>query len=491
MILTMLVALYTSRVILNTLGVEDYGIYNVVGGVVSMFGFFNSAMSTATQRFLSFEIGKNDFAKLKKTFNATQIIHVGIAILIFILAETVGLWFVKNYLIIPVERINAAIWTYHFSVLSFMVSIIQVPYNATIIAHERMNVYAYVSIIEVSLKLLIAFMLTWISFDKLILYSILLFFVTLIIATTYRFYVSKNFKETKFEIVKDKKLYKTLISYSGWSLFGNIAAVAQNQGINIILNMFFGPIINAAKGIATQVQNAVQSFVSNFQTAVKPQIIKSYAIGEKDYMTSLIIRSSKFSFYLIFLLSLPIMLEINQILKFWLKTVPEYTPIFTILILIIVLITSISGPLMTAVQATGKIEIYQAIIGTLLVLTLPISYLFLKWGYPPEVALCVTIIIEIIALIFRLLFLKKLINFPVLNFVKEVILRNILITLLSFSLPLIIRNLIDPNLTRLFFVILFSLIWNTIIIYYIGLNKKEKEIMFIVFNRIKKKMKFQ
>jgi O-antigen/teichoic acid export membrane protein len=272
MILTMLVSLYTSRVILNTLGIEDYGIYNVVGGVVSMFAFFNSAMSSATQRFLSYEIGRGDFEQLRKTFNATQIIHIGIAILIFILAETVGSWFVKTYLVIPSERLEAAIWVYHFSVLSFMVSIIQVPYNATIIAHERLNVYAYVSIIEVTLKLLIVFMLTWITFDKLKLYGILYFCVVFIIAVIYRVYTRRNFQESRFEVVKDKKLYKTLINYSGWNLFGNIAGVAKGQGVNIILNIFFGPAVNAARGIAMQVQAAVNSFVSNFQMAVNPQI---------------------------------------------------------------------------------------------------------------------------------------------------------------------------------------------------------------------------
>ena len=474
MILTMLVSLYTSRVILNTLGVEDYGIYNVVGGVVSMFAFFNSAMSSATQRFLSYEIGRGDFVQLQKTFNATQIIHIGIAILIFILAETVGLWFVKTYLVIPAERLEAAIWVFHFSVLSFMVSIIQVPYNATIIAHERMNVYAYVSIIEVTLKLLIVFMLTWITFDKLKLYGILHFCVVLIIAAIYRVYTRRNFQESRFELVKDKKLYKTLISYSGWSLFGNIAAVAQGQGVNIILNIFFGPVVNAARGIAVQVEGAVNSFVNNFQMAVNPQIIKSYAANEKDYMTSLIIRSSKFSFYLLFLLSLPIILEIDQILKMWLINVPSYAQIFTVLILVITFITSISGPLKIAIQSTGKIAVYQVVIGTLLIFILPISYGFLKLGYPPEITLYITIVIEIIALILRFFFLKKLLDFPVFRFIKDVIVRNIIITVLSTSLPLLIRFLMDDNIVRLFCVILVALIWNTLVIYFIGLTKFEK-----------------
>jgi O-antigen/teichoic acid export membrane protein len=477
MILTMLVSLYTSRVVLNTLGVEDFGIYNVVGGVVMMFAFFNSAMSSATQRFISFELGKGNFVQLRKTFNASQIIHIGIAVLIFVIAETVGIWFVKIYMVIPSERMEAAIWVYHFSVLSFMVSIIQVPYNATIIAHERMNVYAYVSILEVLLKLLIVFMLTWITYDKLKLYAILNLVVTYLIASIYRVYTRRNFKESKFEVVKDKKLFKTLISYSGWNLFGNIAGVAQGQGINIILNIFFGPVLNAARGIATQVQSAVNSFVNNFQVAVNPQIIKSYAANEKEYMISLIIQSSKYSFYLLFLLSLPIILEVDQILKLWLITVPEYAPIFTILVLIVILITSISGPLKIAVQATGKVAIYQAVIGTLLFLTLPISYVFLKSGYPPEVTLYITIAIEIIALIFRLFFLKKLINFPVFRFIKEIIFRNIPIILLSTSLPLLVKKTIDENIWRLLIVVCVSLIWNSIVIYYVGLKTSEQKVI--------------
>ena len=487
MILTMMVSLYTSRVILNTLGVEDFGIYNVVGGVVSMFAFFNSAMSSATQRFLSYEIGKGDFVQLRKTFNATQIIHIGIAVLIFILAETVGLWFVKSYLVIPPERLDAAIWVYHFSVLSFMVSIIQVPYNATIIAHERMNVYAYVSIIEVSLKLLIVFMLTWITYDKLKLYGILYFSVVFIVAAIYRVYTRRNFEESKFEFVNDQKLYKTLISYSGWNLFGNIAAVAKGQGVNILLNIFYGPVVNAARGIAMQVQAAVNSFVSNFQMAVNPQIIKSYAADEREYMYSLVIRGSKFSFYLLFFLSLPIMIEVDQILKLWLKTVPEYSSIFTILVLVIILIDCVSGPLMTAIQATGKIKVYQAVVGSLLMLILPISYFLLKLGYSPEITLYVNIVISIIALSFRLYLVWKLLEFPIQRFVEEIILKNILIVLLSLSLPLLIRTSMDEHFIRLIVIVFVTLFWNAVIIFSLGLQKSEKAIVIRGINKILKR----
>lgn len=487
MILTMVVTLYTSRVVLNVLGVEDYGVYNVVGGVVTMFAFFNSAMSNATQRFLSYEIGKEDNDGLKKVFNASQLIHIGIALLIGILAETMGLWFVKTYLVIPAERMEAAVWVYHFSVFAFIVTVIQVPYNAIIIARERMNAFAYISVLEVFLKLVIVFMLSCLDFDKLKLYGVLYFVVILLIGFVYRVYTRINFKETEFELIKDKELYKTLLYYSGWNLFGNIAGIAKVQGINILLNIFFGPIVNAARGIASQVQGAVNSFVVNFQMAVNPQIIKSYASGDNDYMTLLTIRSSKLSFYLLFLLSFPIILEVEQVLKLWLKVVPEYAPIFTVLVLVVVLIDCFSGPLMTAAQATGKIKMYQIVVGTLQFLILPLSYLFLVNGYSPEIAMYINIVISIIALFFRIYFLKYLIDFPVLVFVRDVIIRCGVVVIVSISLPLFVKYNLDVTYFNLFTVIVLAFVWTIIVMYVIGLNKLEKEFLLkLVRKKIKK-----
>lgn len=475
MILTMLVSLYTSRLVLNTLGVEDYGTYNVVGGVVTMFGFFNGAMSVATQRFLSFDLGRNDYIQLSKTFNATQLIHIGIALLVFILAETIGLWFVNNQLNLPEGRMEAARWVYHFSVMSFLVSIIQVPYNAVIISRERMSVYAYVSILEVLLKLLIVFMLTLIAFDKLKLFAILLFAVSFIVACIYRIYTLRNFEETRFELVKDKILYKTLISYSAWSLFGNIAGVAKGQGVSIILNIFFGTVMNAAQGVAIQISAAVTSFVSNFQMASNPQIIKSYASEDKVYMTNLVIRTSKFSFYLLFILTLPVMLEIEYILKLWLKHVPDYTAIFTRLILINALIDTVSGPLIISLVSTGKIKVYQSVVGILLILILPISYCFFKFGFPPESTFFISISIAIIAFIFRLLLTKKQIpEFSIRQFLHEVIIRNIPVILLSVLITWLIRNNMQVGFTRLVIVTFTSFCISTITIYLIGLKSNEK-----------------
>ena len=398
MFLTLGVSLYTSRVVLNTLGVEDFGIYNVVGGVVMMFSFLNSSMASATQRFLSFELGKNDLIQLKKVFSMSVNIHVIIALAIFILAETIGLWFLNTKLVIPAERLYAANWVYQFSILSFMVTILSVPYNAIIIANERMKVYAYVSIIEVILKLIILYILVWFGFDKLKLYAILVFFVSAIIWLIYKTYCNSNFSESKYQYYWDKPLFSTLMNYAGWNLFGNLAVVTMVQGINIMLNLFFGPIVNAARGIAYQVNGAVNSFVINFQMAMNPQIVKSYASGDLKYMHKIIFQGAKYSFFLLFILSLPILLETELILKIWLKNVPEHTIIFTRLAIINVLIDSISGPLMTAAQATGNIKKYQAIVGGLLLLILPISYLFLIMGYPPEITLYISISISIIAL---------------------------------------------------------------------------------------------
>ena len=474
MILTMIDSLYTSRVILNTLGVEDYGINNVVGGVVTMFAFFNSALSSATQRFLTFEIGKGDSLQLRKTFNTTLIIHIGIAILVLLLAETIGLWFVKTYLVIPHERMEAAIWVYHFSVFSFLVSIVQVPYNAMIIAHERMNVYAYLGILEVCLKLLIVFMLTIVSFDKLKLYAVLHFCVVFFVASIFRIYTRKHFEESRFMLVSDKQLYRSIFSFSAWSLIGNVAVIMKGQGVNILLNLFYGPVVNAARAIAYQVQAALYNFVINFQLALKPQIIKSYATDNLGYMHQLVFRGTKFSYYLLFGLSLPIMLEPEIILKLWLKIVPDYSVIFLRLVLIDVLIESIAGLLVTSAHASGKIKVYQTVVGFLFILNLPISYFLLKSGYQPEITMYVSIIITLLALISRLFMVSNLVNFSIRDYFKKVLAPIILVTVISATPPLLIQYFFEEDTARILLVITSSLFTFISAVYLIGLNKEER-----------------
>ncbi|MFV0507372.1 MAG: MATE family efflux transporter [Bacteroidales bacterium] len=480
-ILTLLVSLYTSRVVLEVLGVVDFGIYNVVGGFVTMFTFLNGAMSAATQRFLSFEIGKGNQNQLRNVFGMSVNIHLVIAAIIFILAETVGLWFVVNKLVIPSGRFEAAMWVYQLSILSLMVGMLSVPYNALIISHERMGVFAYVSIFEVALKLLIVFMLQWFSFDKLKLYAALVFLVSIIVRLIYGVYCNRQFKETRFHWFWDSSLFKTLASYAGWNLWGSFAVVAMGQGVNVLLNIFFGPMVNAARGIAFQVKSAVIGFVQNFQMAMNPPIVKSYASGNQDYMFRLVSQGAKLSYFMLLVLSTPIFLETEFILQLWLKQVPEYTVVFVRLILIGILIDSISGTLMTAVQAVGKIKVYQSVVGGLLILNLPVSYLALKLGREPESTLIVSISISLVALIFRLFFLKKLINFDLMLFAKNVLLRIVLVmgTLILICLPFLWDKMnMHPILS-----ILLSGVTTCLLVYFLGATKEERT---FVRNYIKK-----
>ncbi len=487
MLFTMAVSLYTSRVVLNTLGVEDFGIYNVVGGIVTMFSFLNNAMSSGTQRFLSFELGRNNFEQLTKIFSMSINIHVTIALIIFILAETVGLWFLNTYLSIPAERMIAANWVYQLSILAFMITVSMVPFNASIIAHEQMNVYAYASIIEVALKLLIVFMLQWFGFDKLKLYAILILGVSLTISAIYIIYCRRNFKECRYQYFWDKTLYKTLMSYAGWNLWGNVAAVSFNEGINILLNIFFGPVVNAARGIAFQVNGAVNGFVSNFQMAMNPQIVKSYAAEDKKYMDQLIFQGSKYSFFLLFLLSLPILLEIDTILLWWLKVVPEHTALFCRLVLINALIDCISGPLITAAQATGKIKKYQTVVGGLLLLNLPVSYIFLKLGYNPEITLYVAISFSFIALLSRIYMLRTMIQLSAKKYMRFVVFRIMNVAGYAIIIPLGLSFYFTNELLRLVITVPTSVIMTLISIYFIGINKEErvfvKNRIFLIFHK--------
>lgn len=474
MLLTMCITLYTSRVVLNTLGVDDFGIYNVVGGIVAMFAFLNTSMASATQRFYSFELGQQNYTQLKKVFSLTLSLHIGVAMIIFLLAETVGLWFFNTQMNIPPGRMEAAKWVYQFAVFSFMVSVIQVPYNATIIAHEKMGVYAWVSIIEVSLKLLIVFLLVKVSFDKLKLYALLMFLVTLIVSIIYGIYCKMKYAECTYKLFWDKKLYHILVSYAGWNLFGGISAVGMNQGINILLNIFFGPVINAARAIAFQVNMAINSFVQNFQLAVNPQIIKSYACGDCDYMRKLVFQSSKYSFFLLLFLSLPVLMETDIILNIWLKIVPDYTVLFCQLVILNTWIDSVSGPLMISAQASGRIKVYQLLIGSLLLLNLPVSYCFIRLGFQPQVTIYISMIISVLALFARLWMLKILLNFPVLIYIRRVLGTVLLVAMISVILPACTKALMHEGYLRFFVVCITSVISVCLTIYLIGLSIKER-----------------
>lgn len=478
MLLVMAVSLFTSRIVLRELGVSDYGVYSLVGGIVAMFGFFNSAMSSATQRYLSFDIGKANPQKLQKTFSATLTIHTGIAVLVLILAETLGLWYINYKMVFPPERTFAVNVVYQFSILSFLLGIIQVPYNALIIARERMNVYAYVSVLEVSLKLIIVFLLVYFGSDKLITYAILTFLVSFIIRIVYQVYCRRNFKESKYRFEYDKTYYRELMSYSGWNLFGNIAAVARGQGNNIVLNLFFGVIANAAYGITMVVQGAVSAFITNFMVAVNPQITKTFAKGDLGSMHRLINRSSKFSFLLALLLISPIILHIEFILKLWLVNPPKFSAEMISVALLCMLVDTLSGPLMTGIQATGKIKSYQAVVGILVFLNLPISYLILKFNLSasPVIIFKVWLGISLVSLFLRLYYLKIQANYSLRSFFKEVLLQVIGIAVLSYSIGYGVTFLFEE--ITILNVIIQSILYLGVLVfavYFLILNQNEKQ----------------
>jgi|SRR5690554_4134955 len=484
MILVMGVSLFTSRIVLQELGISDYGIYSLVGGIVALFGFFNAAMSSATQRYLSFDIGKGDQEKLRKTFSASLTIHAGIALLVLILAETIGLWYVNYKMVFPPERNFAVNVVYQFSIFSFLLGIIQVPYNALIIARERMNVYAYVSILEVILKLIIVFLLVYFGSDKLITYAILTFVVSFIIRVIYQVYCRKHFKESKYKFEYDKEYYRELMSYSGWNMFGSLAMVARGQGSNILLNLFFGTVANAAYGITMVVQGAVQGFVSNFQMAVNPQIIKNYARGDMQQSLNMIYQSAKLSFFVMLILVVPFLVNIEYIINLWLKEVPPHSIDFIRLALVSLLIDTISGPLVVGAQATGKIKLYQIVIGSFLIMTFPITYILFKYFHNPYVLFWVFIVNALVSLIFRTFFLRNMIGLKIKDFFMKVMSPIIVVS----ALVLFLYSFFNYKAEDFYQFVVQSLLCGFVILlltFYFGLNVKER---IFVIQAIKKKL---
>ena len=470
----MLVTLYTSRVVLNTLGVTDYGIYNVVGGVVAMFGFINGSMSSATQRYITFALGRGDMENLQKVFCTALQIHVLIAVLIIILGETVGLWFMYTQMQIPADRMDAAFWVLQCSIVSTAVMVISVPYNADIIAHEKMSAFAYISILEAVLKLTIVFALVLSPFDRLIFYAFLILAVQLLIRLCYSHYCSKHFEESKYRHVWDKSLFKEMTGFAGWSIFGNLAGVLFGQGLNMLLNVFFGPVVNAARAVSVQVQNAIQQFVGNFQIALNPQITKTYAKGEIDEMHKLMFRSARFSFYLLFFLSLPVLFETEFILTVWLKTVPDNTIVFLRIIICISLLYTLSNPLAIANQATGKVRKYQALCGSILLMILPVSYVCLKLGCPAYSVFIVHFVMESIAQLARMIMLRPLIGIRIADYLKNIYARVVAVIALSVLVPFVVYENMDDTVVRFFAMCLICVLSVGTVVYTVGLSKNER-----------------
>lgn len=475
-ILIMLVSLYTVRVVLATLGAEDYGIYNVVAGVVVLFSFVNNAMATSVQRYLNFYLGKGDTEKTQEVYSKSLVIHGIICLIFIVLAETVGLWFVSQKLNIPDARKTAAFWCYQAAAITTLANIMRVPYNAVIIAYERMTFFAELSIVEAVLKLLVVFLLVVSPFDKLIFYSFLLTLVAFMILFCYKLYCNKKFEIAHFKKSRDKALGKELVSFSGWSLFGAVANVANSQGTNIVLNIFTNVTVNAAMGIANQVNSAVYSFVSNFQTAFNPQLVKSYAAGEKEEFNTLIFRTSKFSFLLLWIIVLPLSLNLETVLTLWLKKIPDYSVGFVQLILIYSLIDAINGPLWTAVQARGKIKSYQIIVSLLIFANLPASIIAFYLGANPYSILIIRISFGIVITAFRIIYLKKNMELKAASFVTDVILRCILVVALTFALVKLCVCKLDG---AIYFVLscVLSVVFCGLLSFFVGFKKSERAVV--------------
>jgi len=481
-ILALLVSLYTVRVVLETLGVEDYGIYNVVSGVVVLFTFLNRAMTSGTQRFLNFALGRNDTEQARNVYSVGLVIHVLIAMLVVILAQTLGLWFFFTWLNIPPERHNAAFVVYQFSVLATIIGILQNPYKATIIAYEKMSFFATLSIIEAALKLGIVFLLSVILFDKLIAYAFLLCIAGFVFFMVYKIYCNRTFEIASFRHCRDRELLKQFLRFSGWSVFGGMANLSREHGANILINIFFGVTLNAAMGIATRVNSVVFQFVSNLQTAINPQIIKSYSAQDYDYFMKLIFRTTKISFCLIFFFVLPLYINVGFVLQIWLTSVPEYTIIFTQLILLSSLVMAIAGPLMTSIQATGDIMKYQVIISCFIFANLPLSLFFLWMGFSPAWVLIIRVSLEAVILIWRIFFLRKRIRLPVFGFFCEVIIPMFIIAAGSTLITIFVSKFFTDEWNRLIVSCIIATLSISCLMYLIGLSRHEK---FLLKNWVK------
>lgn len=422
MLFIMAVSLYTSRVNLNVLGIENNGIYQVVGGIVTILAFLNGSLAGATSRFLSFEIGRGDSIKLRLTFSASLTIHIILAVIILIIAETGGLWFLNNKLIIPENRLFAANIVYQCSIVSCLISIIQIPYTAIIIAREKMGAFAYLGIVDVMLKLAICYLLYLIPFDKLIIYGILVTVVSLLNISLYQFYVHKNFKECRFTWIKDMEIVKPILSFSGWNLFGNLGVAARTQGINILLNMFLGPAINAAAGFAGSIGNAVFAFSNNFLTAIRPPIVKAYSQQEFIKMQDLMINASKYSFCLLLIFSTPFFFESQYIVTLWLKTPPLYTAQLCVIELALHLLSSLFIPLVFVIHATGKIKFMSIVNGSIWFSTIPLSFIGLKLGLGPTIPYLIKIFLLIFIVISNIYNVRKLIpSFDIVQYLKKAV----------------------------------------------------------------------
>ena len=490
MLFLMVISLYTSRVILKALGVEDYGIYNVVGGFVAMFSMISTSLASAISRFITFSLAKDSPERVREVFSTSIIIQIALCILLLLIAETIGVWFISNKMVIPADRLFAANWVFQISVLTTMIQLISIPYNGLIIAHEKMSAFAFIGIYEGIVKLLIAFVVPYSSADSLILYAILMCLLSVSVRFIYGYYCSKKFPETKFKFVFDKDLLKKMFGFAGWNFIGTTSGVLRSQGINILINIFCGPAVNAARGIAMQVNNAVSGFSRNFITAIRPQITKSYAVGDKASYENLVMKCSKFSFFILMILCIPIITEANFIINLWLVDVPQYTVEFVCVILLLTMTDSYSSSLTTILLATGKIKKYQILVGGIQLLNFPLAYVLLKLGFSPVSTVSSVIVVSILCMITRLHLLKTMIQFPTVQFYTKVVLKSLLVFALCFAIIIPIKHLINIGGWGEFAInIVVSEVVCLSLIYTLGLTKPERKFVVSSINKVIKRNK--
>ncbi|WP_346712699.1 holin [Mediterranea massiliensis] len=488
MILLMGISLYTSRIVLNQLGVDDYGIYNVVGGIIVVLSFLNGAMAGATQRFMNVEMGRRDMQALRRVFSTSIHIHIMVSVIVLILAETIGLWFLNTQMNIPSGRMYAAQWVYQLSVASAIVGIVSIPFNAAIIAHEKMSAFAYISIFEGTMKLLIAFSLMIANVDKLILYATLIFIVGIINRIIYGIYCSRHFEEcrnTSWDI--DRPMMRQMLSFSGWTIFGNLGYILHTQGIAIVINLFFNVAVNAAQGIANQINGIVTQFVSNFLTALNPQVVKTYAAGELDNMHNLIIRGCKIAFCLLAFFVIPLVLEAPTILSVWLGVVPEYAVLFVRLVLIISLCNSFSGLLATAKGATGDIKNYQITLTTIGAFHVPLAWLAFELGCGPEYSMYIYLVIVVILQIVRVWFVCNSLHLSKRRLFVEVVMRCLGVFVMSLILPIILHYSLSVSLLSTILICFTSMTCVVIATLFVALTQHERDLLIsFVANKIKR-----
>lgn len=482
--------LYTSRVVLEALGVSDFGLYSVIGGFVAMFSVVSGSLTASISRYITFELGKGDEKSVQKVFSTSVFIQFIISMIIVLLAETVGLWFLNTRMTIPTDRMIAANIVFQMSIITFVINLVSVPYNALIVAHERMSAFAYIGVFQAFVTLTIAKVIAYSNIDRLVLYGVLLTLLAIIIRLMYGAYCKRNFLDSKLIWCVDIKQIKEIFSFAGWNFIGSTSGILRDQGVNILLNVFYGPIVNAARGIAVQVSGAIASFSSNFMMALNPQITKNYAAGDTERMQLLVFRGARFSFYLLLLLALPVLVETQTILSVWLTQVPEYTVIFVRLVLIQVLVDSLSNTLITVMLATGNIKKYQLVVGGCTLLNFPIAYVLLKVGFPPQSTLIIAIFLCVVSLYLRLKILNDMLSFPIYKYICEVVGKVIFVVIVALPLPLLISILMEPSFVRLLISIIVTIISTSIVVVFLGCSKQERDYfkskLYVLIQKVRK-----